>query len=104
MTSKLDMTTAQTILRQLGGSRFVAMTGAKNLSATANSLQLALPSYFAKNGINRVRVTLQPSDTYLVEFFKVRATKMTQIGSFDGIYADTLAALFTEQTGLQTSF
>ena len=103
MTSKLDMTIAQTILNQLGGRRFIAMTGAKTFTASQNSLQFALPSYFAKNGINRVRVTLQPSDTYRVQFFKIRAVKVDTISEFDGIYADTLPKLFTEQTGLQTS-
>lgn len=104
MTAPASIEVAKTILEQFGGRRFVAMTGAKNFTGSPNSLQFALPSYFAKNGINRVRVTLLPSDTYRVEFFKIRATKVTPISSFDGIYADGLSSVFTTETGLLTTF
>ena len=39
----MSTTIATTILQQLGGSRFIAMTGAKNLVAEENALIFRLP-------------------------------------------------------------
>lgn len=96
------MQVANTILSQLGGNRFVAMTGAKNFVGSDDALHFALPSNFARNGINRVRVTLQPSDTYTVEFFKVRGTKFSSIATRDDVYAEDLQRVFKTETGLDT--
>jgi len=38
---------AQTIIAQLGGRRFIAMTGARNLIGGENYLMLSLPTGFA---------------------------------------------------------
>ncbi len=56
---------AKTILEQLGGGRFMAMTGAKNMVAIENGLQFDLPRtrHYVKDGINKVQVVLDPSDT-----------------------------------------
>lgn len=93
---------ASTILEQLGGKRFVALVGARNPVALPNGLAFKLPSYFAKNGINAVRITLLPSDTYRVEFSKIRGQKMTPVSTHEGIYCDGLPSLFTAETGLFT--
>ena len=50
------MSTAKEILNQLGGNKFIAMTGARNLGATENSLCFKLPRGFAKDSINFVKV------------------------------------------------
>jgi hypothetical protein len=94
---------AQTILQQLGGRRFVAMTGASKFVGSDRALSFRLPSYFARNGINAVRITLLPSDTYRVEFSRCRATKFVPVSTHEGIYCDGLQALFTAETGLATS-
>ena len=97
---------AETILQQLGGHKFTAMTGAKNLTAFGTgSLAFTLPGAggFCKNGINRVTVTLDPSDTYTVTFLCVRGTKVHDVAQHHGIYADQLRSLFTSETGLEVS-
>jgi len=99
---------AKTILAQLGGNRFAVMTGAKNLMHGADSngspyLSFKLPSRFATNGINFVRVTLTPADDYKVEFVKVWGMNLKTIAVREGVYADTLRSVFTEATGLDTS-
>lgn len=97
---------AQTIHRQLGGSRFNAMTGARDLVAGEKSLRIKLPSNFAKSGINFVEITLDPSDTYTLTYGKIRKVQRIptykQIGETAGIYADQLRRTFTEITGLDT--
>jgi hypothetical protein len=94
------MHVANEILAQLGGNRFVAMTGAKNFTGTENSLHFALPARFAKDGINRVVVALDPSDTYTVTFYRARGTSLKTIATDAMVYCDTLRATFTERTGL----
>lgn len=95
------MTTAQTILNQLGGNKFVMMTGAKNLAGDANSLMFSI-GRGAKNNANKVRISLI-NDLYAVEFFNIRGVNCKELGKVDGVYADKLAAVFTSATGMYTS-
>jgi MoaA/NifB/PqqE/SkfB family radical SAM enzyme len=97
-----DMTVANTILEQLGGRRFRAMTGAKDFMGGERSLSFKLPARFAKDGINAVQVTLDASDTYSVGFFRVRGTAIKLVAKMDDVYADALAGVFTKVTGLDT--
>lgn len=96
--------TANITLSQLGGNRFIAMTGAKNCYATENGLQFQLPK--AKDGINRVVISLEDNDTYKVTFSRVRRVKgefrLKEIKSVSDVYADMLADVFTDATGLYT--
>lgn len=105
MEMKMSNQIAQTILEQLGGNRFAVMTGAKHFLADGNSLKFKLPggSGFCKNGINYVVVTLEPSDTYAVEFYKIRSLKMKLVSKVDNVYCDQLQDVFTGATGLYTS-
>ncbi len=96
------MQVANTILEQLGGNRFLAMTGAKQLVGMDNGLMFGLPRG-AKDGINKVRITLTPDDFYTVEFFKIRGIDVRPVGECEMVYADTLRATFEKLTGLRTS-
>lgn len=96
------MQVARTILEQLGGRRFIAMTGAKNFVGGQYTLTFSLPRGFATNKADKVRVTLTPADLYTVEFFKTRRLELVPIASHDGLYAEDLAGLFTAETGLDT--
>lgn len=100
------MSVADTILQQLGGNRFRVMTGAKHFLSDGNALVFRLPRGFARDGINAVRITLDPSDTYTVKFFKVGTArsgyKHTTVKETSGIYAEDLQPLFKTTTGLDT--
>jgi hypothetical protein len=96
-----SMNVAQTILQQLGGRRFLAMTGAKFMVGDKQSLMFALPK--CKDGINKVRVSLNASDTYDLDFFRLRGTQVTQIARVEDVYNDQLQEIFTQYTGLDTS-
>lgn len=98
-----DMTVAQTILAQLGGQRFLTMTGAKFLLAHASALSFHLPSNFAKDGINRVRIDLTAQDLYDVTFSRARGIKIFYQSKVDGLYCDQLREVFTEATGLEVA-
>ncbi len=96
------MEIAKTILEQIGGNRFIKMTGAKNLLAHESALSFKLPSRFAKNGINYVKITLDPSDTYIMYFGKIFKHTITDIATYTDVYFDGLQNMFTRETGLDT--
>lgn len=89
---------AKTILEQLGGGMFRAMTGAKDFVATEKGLKFSLPSSY--NGIKAVSVELRVDDTYDLRFLK---PDFSERKSYDGVYAEDLRRIFTEETGLRTS-
>ncbi len=95
------MQTANTILQQLGGGRFIAMTGAKLFCGDDTSLQFSIPK--AKDGINKVRIVLDANDTYSVTFYNLRGVKLTTKAEAEMIYAEMLAIVFEHHTGLRTS-
>lgn len=53
-------------------------------------------------GINLVKIKLDFTDTYQVNFSRVRGAEVKDISRFDNIYCDQLARLFTQETGLHT--
>lgn len=103
-----DNGVSSTILQQLGGRRFISMTGAKNFLGDEKSLMFSLPStrHFVKDGINKVRITLDPRDTYRIEFMKIGKRKgiphVDVVKEAEGIYHDVLQEVFTRHTGLTT--
>ena len=104
-----DLTVAKTILEQLGGNRFRAMTGAKNFLGADYSLTFSLPGGggFTKGGINKVVIELTPMDVYTVTFYRMRRSKGTLlakvVSKFEDVYCDGLRSLFERETGLATS-
>ena len=94
------MTTAQTILSQLGGGKFCAMTGAKDFSDTGDGLMFSLPQRMCRNKTNKVMIRLDDSDTYSVEFFNIRGVDVKSISTHQMVYADMLAKTISDQTGL----
>ena len=100
-----DKQVAETILEQLGGAMFLRMTGAKGLLWDKNLLSMQLPNNFAKDGINRVKITLDPSDTYTVEFgvYTKRTFTYTKLHEVSGVYDDMLCRIFEDKTGLRVS-
>ncbi|MBR5728838.1 MAG: hypothetical protein IKX61_01335 [Prevotella sp.] len=66
----METTIAQTILSQLGGRQFVAMTGAKNLVAMDNGLRFKIGRNASR--ANLVKVILRGDDTYTMQFWQYR--------------------------------
>ena len=95
---------AQTILAQLGGNRFTAMTGARALLDLGDGLQFDLPRG-ARNCANKVSVRLTPADLYDVRFmrFNRRTLDVETISQIEGVDAESLRRVFTSATGLETS-
>ena len=94
---------AQTILGQLGSQRFVVMTGAKNLAYFDDNgecgLCFQLPSYFAKNNINIVRIKLTFADDYTVTFYSKQGSRIAQISEHEGIIAISCSGFLPGRPG-----
>ena len=93
---------AKTILQQLGGNKFIAMTGAKNLGFTGKGISMKIGRN--AKGVTHVMIDLDKGkDLYDIEFIKIRGPKRTTVKKLKGIYADQLKNLFTKYTGLRVS-
>ena len=88
---------AQEVLNQLGGRKFMAMTGAKSFTKDENSITFKLPR--AKSGIRIVRISLTEMDTYNMEFLTMSGKVVKKV---EDVYNDNLQRIFTANTGLQT--
>jgi hypothetical protein len=96
----VSLSVANTILQQIGGRRFVAMTGAKSFVGGDDFLSFKLPSNFAKDGINYVKITLAPNDTYTIDMMRLRGMNATPVWFSEDIYADVLRDVIERHTGL----
>lgn len=109
--------TATTILNQLGGTRFVAMTGAKNFTAIDNGIRFSIGRNASR--ANRVEITVNGLDLYDIKFIKHTdySFKILKNGTFketqasdkiieecNDYYCDMLQDAFTRVTGLYTHF
>jgi hypothetical protein len=92
---------ANIILDQLGSNQFIAMTGAKNFVGSEDGLSFKIGRN--AKGITHVTVALDESDTYLMQFFKVRGFESFLVAENRGVYADKMREVFTEKTGMDTS-
>lgn len=108
----MEMTTAQTILEQLGGRAFIAMTGAKNLAGSEEDryLQFDLPAGTAKKKIRKVRIAVV-GDLYNLTFYAVKRVEYAPgfkfpepviVESKEMIGAENLRDVFEDVTGLYT--
>lgn len=97
------MAVANTILEQLGGGRFIVMTGAKGFVGSPNGLSFRINSvnYDGKR-VNVVHIVLDPSDTYTVVASYLRAGKIKNVATVSDVYNDQLQEVFTRVTGLYT--
>lgn len=106
------MNVADKILEQLGGQKFVVMTGASHFVANGNTLRMVLPKNVSK--ANRLYITLDATDTYTMRFVKYTAghlnkrtfawigDKTVEVKTISSVFCDDLQAIFTEVTGMYT--
>lgn len=93
--------TSKTILDQLGGRRFIMMTGAKNFLTDGSDLTFSIPS--ARNGINRVQIKLNELDLYDIEFGRYQSLNYRTKAVLTNISCSALRETFTAHTGLYTA-
>ena len=98
----MNNATAATVVEQLGGNKFLAMTGAKDFVVSETALQFKLGR--KSNGGNKVRIALRADDSYAVEFWHVKGTNIFQVGeTVEGVQVADLRSVFTSLTGMDVA-
>ena len=100
---------AKTILQQIGGRRFTAMTGSRDFIDMGNGLRMSLTRN--KTSANRLDIIYDAgTDLYNMRFFRKTFSKKTfeskskDVEVHEGIFFDMLEEVFTQVTGLYTHF
>ncbi len=94
------MNISKIILEQLGGNKFIAMTGAKNFVGGKKSLSFKIGDNCKK--VTHVRITLSDKDLYDMEFLKIRGIKVSVLNKSEDLCFDSLQKVFTLHTGMYT--
>lgn len=95
-------TIASTILSQLGGNRFIAMTGAKDfMSLKEGGLVCKIGQNASK--ANYMKITLNSLDLYDMEFIRIHGDKVTTKKQIKNVYNDMLQSIFTKTTEMYLS-
>jgi hypothetical protein len=110
MTTTNNQLIANEILNQLGGRKFLVMTGSKNLFFDNNENGVSLRMDLTRNNanVNRLKITLNANDTYTMEFYKMVINrknfeiKISNEERIENVYNEMLQSVFTDKTGLLT--
>ena len=95
------MSVARTILEQLGGNKFCAMTGAKNLVDCGDALAMKIGRN--KTSSNYLKITLNMMDLYDVRFSRVSLKGGERsVTEYNNVYNDSLVDVFEKHTGMYT--
>ena len=89
------------ILQQLGGKKFIVMTGAKALVYDNKTRSLTFKIMKNAKKVTHVKITLNAMDTYDLIFFNC-GKEIKIMSQVKGVYFDMLQAVFTDNTGLYT--
>ena len=98
---------AATILQQIGGRRFAAMTGSRDFMDLGDGRMNLSRN---KTSANRLTITLdEETDTYRMRFYRMTVGKHFEVRTkdiavYEGVYCDMLEEVFTSVTGLYTRF
>ena len=99
LTEKMNNTQANLLLKQLGGNKFKAMTGAKDFGIGSDGLQFKIGRN--SKSISHVVIDLdRGKDLYDMKFLRVRAGKIKVVKKIKGIYANQLGEIFKRYTGM----
>jgi len=93
---------ASTILDQIGGGRFLKMTGSK----FHGLIEAGITFKLARNGsgANYLNISLTSADLYNMEFISIRGASVKTKAEIGGVYWDMLEEVFAQKTGLCTRF
>jgi hypothetical protein len=95
-----NLTVAKIILSQLGGNKFVAMTGAKNLAGDEKSLSMRIGRNSSNS--NYMKITLNSMDMYDIRFSRIVKYQEKNIKEYNNVFNDMLTDIFTKHTGMYT--
>ena len=105
------MEVAKEILNQLGGQKFIAMTGSKNFVGGNNSLSMHLTRNklnakylkIEQNSLDLYDLTFSTCKKVLDPVLGIKVDAYVEIKVINNIYCDQLRSIFENETGLYTS-
>lgn len=104
---RLNLNVAATILQQMGGRRFLYITGSKEPLVINNGLRMKLARN--KTQANRLDVIYdEGKDLYEMRFYRLilhqhpLSVEIKEIVKHEDVYCEMLQSIFTEVTGLYT--
>jgi len=98
----MDKRQAGETLKQLGGNKFIMMTGAKNFAVGPKGMGFKIGRN--SKGVNYIRIDLDRGrDLYNMEFIQMRGGNLKIKSKVKGVYNDQLQKMFTKHTGMYTS-
>lgn len=102
---KIRKNTADKILEQLGGNRFVATSGARNINKIKNGLDAGFSFFIpGQKGLlpNHIEITLTHNDTYDVNFYRFKLKKgLIGLGVAKDVFAEQLVETIEKKTNLK---
>lgn len=99
-TKQNELEVANTIAAQIGGRAFFMM-GTRYKTGDDKSLMFDIRG---SRKANKIKITLDfVTDTYTVEFFKVRGLNVSNVKTVSFVYADSLKTVIESNTGLLLS-
>ena len=101
LNERMDRRKAAEILKQIGGNKFIAMTGAKGFTFSNKYMSFKIGRN--SKGINFVRIGHNAKDLYDMEFGFVSVKGIKVKKKVKDVYADMLGTIFTKYTGMYTS-
>ena len=94
---------SQEILKQLGGNKFIAMTGSHTFMCDDKG-NLSMKLRRNNSTFNYLKISLNDQDTYNMLFLKASPSKgITKEQKIENVYNDQLTKIFESTTGLRTS-
>lgn len=97
---------SEILLQQLGGGAFLAMTGSRDFVYDDAARTLTFKVGKNDRKVTHVRITVEPSDTYRVEFLRVVTRGGYRVDTLRDeslVFVDALRRVFTAGTGLDVS-
>jgi len=98
------MTKVETILSQLGGNKFIKMTGANKIASRDKDTTLSFWFKMCRKS-NICLVHLNGKDLYDITFHQYSRKNLTTTKKqeYNDVYAENIRELFESYTGLRTS-
>jgi len=92
------------MLSQLGGKRFMVMTGSKpQYKDTTDNPLIAFKLVKNTSKANYMKLSyISGLDLYTMEFVRATAKDFSIVNTYEGLSCDMLQSVFTKQTGLYT--
>jgi hypothetical protein len=96
---RMDKRQGTETLKQLGGNKFIAMTGAKDFGVGPKGMSFKIGRNSKR--VNYIRIDLK-NDLYNMEFMWVSKRGVKVVKKVKGVYNDQLQKVFTKYTGMYT--